>query len=495
MKPKHLLLCSIIGLALPLAATAAFPEWESSVRTDLSKMADHLSATLKPWTPPDKIFRVEDFGAVADGATVNTKAINQAIAECAAKGGGVVRFTRGDYVTGTLDLKSGVMLEVLAGARVLGSTNLADYPDRIAKRRTVMDSNMDIRQSLIYAEGLERIGIRGPGVIDGRGESAHFPGKETIHGTPGRPFLMRVIDCRDVVVDGVTLRSSASWMEDFLNCENVISQNVTVENYGNWNNDGLDLDGCRNVIVRHDVFIAEDDGMCFKGASLKPMENVLVEDCKFYSACNALKFGTDSQGDFRNVLVRNCEVGGPAVKKGLMKRPLANAGIAWEIVDGGTLENVMTTNIHIIRAESPIFLCLGNRGRVLPDDPKPAPGKLRRVIFDGLTGSNNGKRGSIISGIPGARIEDVVVVNVNLSIAGGATAEPSSKKIPEKITGYPDAANYGAQVPAYGFWVRHAEEIIFSNVRVIPKQPDARPLIAQGEDVKDLKATACTGGK
>jgi len=449
-------------------------------------MAAHLTATLKPWTVPDKNLRVEDFGAVADGRTVNTKAINQAIEACATNGGGVVLFARGDYVSGTMDLKSGVMLEVAAGARILGSTNLADYPDRVAKRSTVMDSNMDVRQSLIFAEGCKRIGIRGQGVIDGRGTKRNFPGKQTVGKTPGRPFLIRVIDCRDIVLDGITLKDSPCWMQNYLNCENLILQGITSENQANWNNDGIDIDGCRNVIVRDCFVNSEDDGMCFKGASLKPMENVLVENCKFYSTCNALKFGTDSQGDFRNVLIRNCEVGGPSKEMRAITRRRASSGISWETVDGGTIENVLATNINIVRVDSPIFLRLGDRGRVMPGMKHPAPGVLRRIVFDGITGDDNGSRGSIFSGIPSASISDVVVRNYNVRIEGGAAAFPADKIIEEKIDNYPDAFMFGPFVPAHGFWVRHARNLDFSHVQVRLNKPDARPFIAVGGDVVEL---------
>ena len=169
-------------------------------------MADKLTAALKPWSVPPRVCRAEDFGAVADGQSINSQAINHAIQTCAANGGGVVLFSKGDYVSGTIDLKSGVMLELAAGARILASTNLADYPERVARRRTVMDSNMDMRQSLIFAEGCERIGIRGAGEINGRGTHENFPGKQTIGPTPGRPFLLRIIDCKQVVLDGITLK-------------------------------------------------------------------------------------------------------------------------------------------------------------------------------------------------------------------------------------------------------------------------------------------------
>jgi len=466
-------------------AAPAKLDWADALHARLTRMADELTASLKAWPVPERVFRVEDFGAVADGMTVNTKSINRAIVTCATNGGGVVMFSRGDYVTGTLDLKSGVMLEIADGARILASTNLADFPDRIAKRHTVMDSNMGINQSLIFAEGCERIGIRGAGEINGRGSQYNFHGAETIGPTLGRPFLIRFIDCQSVVLKGVTLKDAASWMQNYLNCESLVIENVTVENQANWNNDGMDIDSCRNVIVRGCRLNSEDDGLCFKGAGLRPMENVLVEDCQLFSTCNALKFGTDSQGDFRNVLIRNVELGGPPQGIRALIPRRASSGISLECVDGGTVENVLATNIWIFRVESPLFLRLGNRGRTLPEFPKPPPGVMRRVVFQNIIGDDNGYRGSIFAGIPQASVEDVLVSDLRLSVAGGCKTPPVTP-FPEKAGDYPDASMFGDAGPARAFWFRHVHGLRFVNVAITPRKPDARPGFISGGDASGV---------
>ena len=220
----------------------------------------------------------------------------------------LARLAQGDYVSGTLDMRSGVKLDIAGGARLLGSLNLADWPERIAKRRTVQDTNMGMNQSLIFAEGLRDIAIGGDGTIDGRG--GRFHGDETIHGTPGRPFLLRVIDCRNVHISGLFMKDSPCWMQNYLNCDNLLIEGLRVENQCNWNNDGMDIDGCRNVIVRGCHISSGDDGICFKGAAQAPAENILIENCTVFTSCNALKLGTDSQSGFRNVLARNLILAG-----------------------------------------------------------------------------------------------------------------------------------------------------------------------------------------
>jgi hypothetical protein len=460
-----------------------------ALHASLEKMAAALTTALKPWPVPARVFRIADFGAVGDGKTVNSAAIQRAIDACSAQGGGVVLIEKGDYVTGTIDLKDGVMLEVAGDATLLGSTNISDYPARVPKHETVMDTWMKLTQSLIYAEGCQRIGIRGKGVIDGRGSSRNFPGKNGIGAMPNRPFLIRMIECRNVVLDGIHLRNAASWMQNYLACDDLIFQGVHVENLTNWNNDGFDIDGCRNVIVRNCFVNSEDDGLCFKGASLRDMENVLVENSTIYSTCNAIKFGTDSQAGFRNVVIRNVTAGGPPaslpVHDNEPHRPNIS-GISWLVVDGGTVENILVENVKLDRTESPFCLRLGNRGRVKPGMPKPAPGKLRNLVFENIQGGDNGRRGSVISGIPGARIENVAFRNVQLTAAGGGTIADAQRSVPEVPAAYPDAPSFGRTVPAYGFWIRHAVRVAFENVAVSSKKPDARPQLVQGVDVDEI---------
>jgi polygalacturonase len=171
---------ALLSLILPCYTQAQSTEWVAPLHASLEKMASELTQNLKPWRVPDRVFRVEQFGAVGDGKTVNTSAIQKAIDSCSSAGGGVVLVETGQFVTGTLDLKSGVMLEIAEGATLLGSTNLSDYPPRVPKHQTVMDTWMKLTQSLIYAENCERVGIRGKGTIDGRGSSKNFPGRNGI---------------------------------------------------------------------------------------------------------------------------------------------------------------------------------------------------------------------------------------------------------------------------------------------------------------------------
>ncbi len=152
-----------------------------------------------------------------------------------------------------------------------------------------------------------------------------------------------------------------------------------------------------------------------------------------------MKLGTDSQSAFRNVLVRNLSIGGPPPDLPAARRRRADSGISWEIVDGGVAENICARNIDIARADSPLFLRLGDRGRVRPEARRPAPGQLRRIVYDHISGEDNGPRGSYFMGLPERHIEDVALRDVALEV--GATDQPVPKQedIEEMRDVYPDA--------------------------------------------------------
>ncbi len=484
---------SVSALALAFASgaraantgvTSIWPVWADTLRADLERMAKDLTASLKPWSGPGLVVTVDQ-----KAGEPATKAIQAAIDSVAQKGGGTVRLAQGDYVSGTLDLRSHVRLEIAKGARLLASLDLHDFPDRVAKRPTVMDSNMGMNQSLIFAEGCVNIALAGEGTIDGRGAS--FKGEETIHGTPGRPFLIRVIDCKGVHISGLRMLDSPCWMQNYLNCDDLLIESLNVENQANFNNDGLDIDGCRRVIVRNCIISSGDDSLCFKGAAQRPTENVLIEHCTFLSSCNALKLGTDSQSVFRNVLARHLTVGGVSAEMRHVKPVGADSGISWEVVDGGLAENILATDIRIIRARSPLFMRVDDRGRVRPGEPKPPVGTLRRVVFERITGEDNGPRGSYFIGIPAKRIADVALRDVNLSSLPTTKPVLDEAAIPEMYNVYPDAHMLDTlgDAPAYGLWMRHVENITLVRFKVTTTGTDPRPMLKASTDAVNVQSS------
>ncbi|MBQ6060442.1 MAG: hypothetical protein IJL36_03255 [Clostridia bacterium] len=450
------------------------PQWCEEMKKSLLAMAGGLEKRECRWTGAETRFRPEDYGY--EPGTVGTRAIQQAI-DAAAENGGIVCLENGEYLSGTLVLRSGVCLYIGPGACLKASTDLRDFPEMHAKRLTVQDTSMGMHQSLIFAEDCEHVALCGEGVLDGQGSPDNFPGEETAQGTPGRPFMIRMIDCRDVLVSGLTMKNSPCWMQNYLNCDRLTICGITVRNHANYNNDGMDIDGCRDVLIRHCRVTSGDDALCFKGASMRPLERVLVEDCDFYSACNAVKVGTDTQGDFRDVLIRRCRIGGLAEDPSGLKHACADSGISLESEDGGTVERFWLEDIEMTRVWSPFFLRLENRGRVRPGDPAPGPGAIRQVRFDHIRGTGNGPRGSYILGIPEARIRDILFRDIELRQKPYTGEVRPAAEYPEFTGLYPDAHmidGFGP-APAYGLWVRHADGIVLDWYRIIPDGEDSRP--------------------
>jgi polygalacturonase len=484
------IISAIFFLLIVSYSIAQDKSWETELKANLNALADSLTLNLKPWVVPDRIFRVEDFGAKGDGITLNTLAIQQAIDSCSKAGGGVVLFSNGDYVTGTIELKSGVMLEIAEGSRLLGSLNLADYPEKIEKFKSVMSENHKYRQSLIYAEKANKIGIRGKGEIYFRGEKTNFPGTETTGEIIGRPFGIRMIQCSQVVLQNIYLHNAAAWMQSYLYCNDLIFDSIKVVNQANYNNDGLDIDGCTNVIVRNCFINSEDDAMCMKGCSGMPTQNILIENSTFITTCNALKIGTDTQGPFRNIICRNLKLGGiPVGQQISIAGNQSSTGVTLATVDGGNVENISISNIEINQARCPIFIRVGNRGRVMPGMTKPNPGYLKKVVIDSVIGSNNYHQGSFISGINGYPVTDVIIRNYKISMEGGGDSIMAGLPVPENESRYPDAHQFNVNgLPAYGFYIRHAKNIYIENAQITSKNPDFRPCFIHGGDVENVFA-------
>ncbi len=484
---KKKIIVLLLFVFTSLISYSQIPNWEKVQKLLVERMADSLTSNLQPWKVPDKIFKVENYGAIGDSEHLNTIAIQAAIDACSQKGGGVVLFSKGEFVTGTIELKSGVMLEVKYGAKILGSTNLADYPEKIEAFKSVMSENHKYRQSLIYAEKCMNVGIRGKGEIYFRGEEINFPGKETTGEIVGRPFGIRMIECKNVVVQNIFLHNAAAWMQSYLYCENLIFDGIKVINQANFNNDGLDPDGCTNVIVRNCYINAEDDALCLKGASGKPTKNILLENSTFLSSCNALKTGTDTQGDFYNIVARNLKLGGIPDTQITPKGHDASTGITLATVDGGNVHDVLISNVTIEKARCPVFMRIGNRLRAMPNSIPKEIGYLKNIIIENVSGSDNYKQGSLLSGIKNHPIEDVIIRNYHIKMVGGGDSTLISQEVPEKEGGYPDAQGFLKQgLPSFGFYVRYAHQVSIIDAGIIPEKPDARPIIVVGKETSNV---------
>ncbi|MFC5051852.1 glycoside hydrolase family 28 protein [Rubritalea spongiae] len=439
-----------------------------------------------------EVFNINDFGAIADGQTLNTKALQSAIDACHAESGGIVRVPAGKYVIGTIKLKSKVTLSLDYGAKLLGSTDIQDYPTK-----DLRPAREGQAECLIYAEDAMDIRLEGLGVIDGRGSPEFFKKRAGPAGKDDRPRLIRFESCEKVTFSGITYKNPAFWGIHLIDCKDVHFSAVTTRFRNNhYNNDGIDLDGCENVLIENCDIQAGDDAVCLK-SSLNPCRNIIIRDCVISSNTAAIKFGTSSYGGFINIDISNCYI-----------HDCPMGAIKLQCVDGGRLENISISRLKMEEVGCPLFIRLGDRGSnfsrkrdagkrpvgsiknihisdieaevVIEDREKAARAHYKKLKIDltkGITEKEKAKAGPImITGIPDQYIGDVLLENIAISYPGHGTAENSNNVVAEDITRYPEQYFFGV-LPSWGAYIRHAKNITFKNVTLSTRNQDARKMI------------------
>ena len=401
-----------------------------------------------------------------DGKTLTTVGLQKAIDDCAGQGGGTVSLPAGKYLTGTLVLKKNVTLNLEKGATILGSKNIADYPDK------------GRRKALVFAERADNISITGEGEINGNG-AAFNQGNDA----PNRPTLVLLLDCNKVNVNGVKLSNSGFWTFRFVRCDGVDINKVYVEGHANWNNDGFDIES-RNVTITDCVIDTDDDAICFKSEDPDyVVENITVKNCDLSSNCNFIKFGTASAGGFRNIRVSDCIL--HKCSKSLLRfwekrvpgvtDPITGiAGMALEVVDGGFMEDVIISDLTMEDVQTPIFI------------------RLKNVLIKNITASSVSYVASSITGVPGLRVDNVEIRDVDFKLKGGGKVSDAMVEVPEVENAYPENRMFGVMLPAYGVYIRHADNIRFVNMTLstIGNKEERHAIVA--EDVNGLEITNST---
>jgi len=500
----------------------------------LALEADQSMAHPAVTSPAAETFDVRTFGATGDGKTLDTAAINKAIDRAVSAGGGTVRFPAGNYLSYSIHLKSHVTLHLDSGATLIAADSPAEGGagyDHAEPNQWDMYQDFGhshFHNSLIWGEDIENIGIGGSGRIWGkglsRGQGAQTPG------VGNKSISLK--NCHNVLLRDFSILHGGHFGILATGVDNLTIDNLKIDT----NRDGMDVDACRNVRISNCYVNSPwDDGICLKAdyslGRAKQTEYVTITNC-YVSGCweegtlldgtykkfapdvrvphtGRIKFGTESNGGFRNITISNC------VFEGCQ-------GLALESVDGAILEDVTITNISMRDIVSaPIFMRLGNRMRGPDNTPV---GTLKRVMISNLVCSNCVSRlGSIVSGIPGHLVEDVKISNLQILHQGGGTREDATYQPPEYEETYPEptmfvdgprangrgpdgqwhpegqgrggagrgpatpaapgkaAAGRGGapailhNMPSHGFYVRHVKGIQFDNIEIRTEKDDLRP--------------------
>lgn len=456
---------------------------------------------------------VRDYGAAGDGRTLDTGAIQAAID--AAEAGDVVVLPSGRYLSFTLTLRSHVHLVLEAGC-VLEAADPAQHDGRYEDAEpNPFDLYQDFghshwRNSLIHAIDVENVSISGPGLIDGRGLTREGPGSLWRKQAGEFPLSMQGMSADEMAVlspDVSAMSGLGNKAIALCRAKNVHLRDFTILRGGHFavlatgvddltvenllidsNRDGIDIDGCRRVIVRGcRVNTPNDDAIVLKaGFSLgeaRATEDVVIADCQvsgfdagtLYDGTRGrtqlfspdrdrvtgrIKIGTESSGDFRRIRINNC----------LFER---SRGLALETVDGGTIEDVVASSLTMREiTTAPLFLRLGARLRA----PEGAtPGAIRNVTLLDITAEGIlPDYAALIMGLPDHPIEDVTLENLRLVYDGGGTAADAARHPPELEDAYPEPSMFGP-TPAYGLWARHVRGLTLKGFSVTTITADARP--------------------
>ncbi len=445
----------------------------------------------------------------ANGTRIDTAAINKAIETAAAAGGGTVRFPAGNYLSYSIHLKSNITLSLETGTKLIaadspapGGSSTGAYD--AAEPNDGWESYQDFghnhwHNSLIWGEGLENVAILGPGLIWGRGLSRGYgPGpKAEQPGVGNKSIALK--NCHNVLLRDFSILHGGHFGVLATGVDNLTFDNLKIDT----NRDGMDIDCCRNVRVSNcSVNSPWDDGICLKSSyalgEARSTDMVTITNC-FVSGSfeegalldasfrrfapdfrvprtGRIKFGTESNGGFRNIAISNCAFDGCQ-------------GLAMESVDGALLEDVTVTNISMRDiVTAPLFLRLGRRMR----GPQGRPvGTLKRILISNIVCYNAMSRiSSILSGIPDHWIEDVKIDTVYIENQGGGTMEAAAHEPAEQETNYPEPGRFGT-TPSNGFFIRHVKNIEMSNVEVSAAKQDFRPAFflndVQGADFFRIK--------
>ncbi len=438
-----------------------FRSFKVGALTGMACLLTLAGCVSTPPATPDYTVDVTQAGAMGDGATLNTVALQKAIDDCSAHGGGRVVFPAGRYVTGTIQIKDNVTLFFAEGATLLGSTDRADYRNIDP---FIDGSGHPLGHALIVAVDAANVGIDGPGTVDGQG--SQLKARERTFDM--RPFLIRWVRCRNVTVKNVHLTNPGAWTLNFFQTKGAVIEGITIRSRdgGLANNDGINIDSSENLRIRNCDVNSGDDALVIKSTSATPSRDIIATNCKLSTKTNAIKLGTESYGGFADIQVSNCEITRTQM-----------SGIALYEVDGADLQNISISNITMDGVVVPISIRLGARLKTFRegDQPHPAPGHLRNVTIKNVTAKNIGLIGLLINGVPGHPVESLSLDNIQIEAPGGGTAEEAKVVLAENPATYPEYNMFGKTMPAYGLYARHVNGLRLANVHITPLKPDARP--------------------
>jgi polygalacturonase len=416
-----------------------------------------------------RTYNVRHYGAKGDGKTLDTAAFQAAIDACTNDKGGTVLVPAGEFLIGSIELKSNVTFHLAAAARLLGSTDISHY------KRIEMDPLYLINVALIYAIDAENVSLEGEGIVDGQG--AAYLGKED------RPIHLLFRRCKNLTIRDVSLTNAAAWCTHITGCRYVYIDHTRIQSRVNVNSDGLHFDDCRYVQVSNCNVACTDDACGIFGNC----RDVTITNCTFSTRWSVFRFGF---GVTENVTVSNCVV-----------YDTFGCAIKMQASQDTRLENFLFSNLIMYNVMGPIYIGIGSHPRNAKEwwnwDPSQAnatlPGGIvRNIIFRGIRATIAaapdlkeypwdspfpGERRTCINltALDGQFIEDVTFSDVHVTFSGGGTAEEAANRQVPQTSGN-EYFRFGA-LPAYGMYARNVRGLRLNNARFDLATPDLRPAL------------------
>ena len=462
-------------------------------------------------------FNVRDFGAVGDGATRDTDAINAAILAASESGGGTVYFPPGTYASFSIELKSQVDLHLSNGATLLAATP-ADESEGYAKpepniwgeKYQYQDfGHSHFRNSLLWGENIHDVTISGSGMVDGKGlwKGLYPPLGPAPSVNPGN---------KAIAIKGgrnITFRDFSIYRGGHFGILATAINNLTIDNLRiDTNRDGIDIDVCKNVRITNVVVNSpNDDAIVLKSSYVMgeaiATENVTISN----SIVSGYAMGTMLDGTYQPMTGSAPDEDGPTGRiklgtesNGSFKRITINnvvfdhsRGLALETVDGGIIEDVVATGLVMNEvSNAPIFIYNGARMR----GPENTPvGAIRRVLISDVTVSHSdGRFPVIIQGLPESPVSQVTLKNMYLNMGGGLSQQDVLTQTPDLVStffaleedaprvsafdvpasreAYPEPSMFGL-LPASGVYMRYAHDITLENINMKLEAPGSRSVL------------------
>ncbi|MFA9188667.1 glycosyl hydrolase family 28 protein [Flavobacterium sp. FBOR7N2.3] len=424
------------------------------------------------------IYNARDFGAKGDGITNDQAAIQKAIDACK-KSGGTVLLEKGIFLTGQLLLVNDLTLKIDASATLLGikSDDEKDYPHHLIDTKYPNRMLEDCQRRLIYGNKVKNVTITGGGTINGQGDYEPWMHVKEIGTEKDRPSILAFVGSNNITVSNITMIKPACWTQVYIESENITIQKIKV-NTGQLtpNRDGIDIVDCHKVLIEDSYIESEDDGICFKSGSEFGCKDIIVRRCTLdklnVKAGNCFKLGTDGLGSFMNFDVSELT----------LKNAYQNSAFCIESMDGAVIDNLNFRDCQISNCGQAIFILLADRKRTVPNR-KTRIGAISNIHFKNITGTDFTQQyPSIITGIKGHNIQNVTFENLNFELKGGI--QTTNQTVMEYDGKYPEGSYFG-NTNAFGFFVRHADAITFTNCKITAKLEDKRPWLIQ-EDTQNI---------